>query len=44
MVLIMIDSLYEKALVKKNNINARINSDFDNPKFESIKILERLID
>ena len=30
----MIDSLYEKALVKKNNINARIKSDFDDPKFD----------
>ena len=37
MVLIMIDSLYEKALVKKNNINARISSDFDNPKFDPSK-------
>ena len=27
----MLDSLYEKALVKKDNINERINSDFDNP-------------
>ena len=33
----MIDSLYEKALVKKNNINARISSDFDNPKFDPSK-------
>jgi len=27
----MLDSLYEKALVKKDNINERINNDFDNP-------------
>jgi NurA-like 5'-3' nuclease len=33
----MIDSLYEKALVKKNNINTRISSDFDNPKFDPSK-------
>ncbi len=26
----MLDSLYEKALVKKDNINKRINNDFDN--------------
>ena len=27
----MLDSLYEKALIKKNNINERIKSDFDDP-------------
>ncbi|MDD3985958.1 MAG: DNA double-strand break repair nuclease NurA [Methanobacterium sp.] len=33
----MIDSLYEKALIKKDNINARITNDFNNPQFNPSK-------
>ena len=33
----MIDSLYEKALIKKDNINTRIIKDFNNPQFDPSK-------
>jgi hypothetical protein len=36
----MLDSLYEKALLKKDNINKKISTDFDNLGFRSLKGLE----